>query len=1046
MKKQIFSVLLTLCMASSTMPATVFGAEEGSVAVTAEVSQQDDSAKDAKEAGSSEAKVETPAGDTAKEDTAKEDTAKENTTKEDTTKEDSVSGAEEDTPKEEKVTEEKSEEETPEDETKKEEAPESENTQKNETVQDADEQKQAEAAAQNADEKNAKDIAVQANEGEKDVESKTDLENALNDDNIHTINITGNIRYTDPLNTSKRIVVKNGSTFTWGAYQDTFNAPLEIESGATFAVSAFDFMSKAIMSGSVTNNGTINVTGRGECFWNATVTGTGSFGATTEDTYIRYGTVSTDKLTGSYRINILDDQSVYPTVALPTTMYVGDTITPTFTNIIGGVDLASVFTFKWQDGNSFERYDKAVSPKLTKAGTLKLNVSVKNPYAMKTSGNSSPGSLDATGTVTQKLLDIVYVDANNGDNNNLGDTKTSALKTVGKAIDHVAEGGTIILLSDCRSSAVIEKSVTIRSADGNKFTFNPSYIYVYKSVNFASVNFEGLTVSKAAGNIGNIAFNNCIGTVSSIADSIANVTVENSALGTTADGVLSAADTLTLNNSSFSGKFQTNNFVSNGNNTLNIVKNRPSRINGSITIADPITIQVNANDFTKGLKVLEIPEGTGDTVQDKVQLTEAQKQNGLYKLKGQKQYNGTYIIVSQRADAAGKIAVANEPFINQEVGEPYGNLWTAPNLYGKSAEWSGFSNTAEKKWMADDVPELTVVLRTESDMHFDSTFDPQKMSVHTWPDTTDWDYIPNDENKHSNVEILVKDGQGASVDGTTFTFTVRYPKVDRLDQTITVDTTARNAYCNDTLEAREVTAETELSYESSDPTVATVDPKTGAITALKPGTTQIIIRAAQSDLYKEAVSGYELIVDHAPVTAPTAITGLVYNGKAQKLVNPGSTAEGKMMYKVGDGEWSEEIPEATEAGEYTVSYKVVRAEGHGETDVQQLKVTITPAKKDDSKKDDSKDDTGNKSDGKDDTSDTNKTGDTNNTNQNSNTNTTSATNTNKTSGTQSTAVKNSTTVSAVKTGDTTDILGYIGAAVIALAAAAGIFFTRKKDR
>ena len=865
----------------------------------------------------------------------------------------------------------------------------------------------------------------------------------LNDDNIHTINITGNIMYTGSLTTSKRIVVKNGSTFTWSVYKGTFSVPLEIESGATFIVSS---SWQAIVSGAVTNNGTVNVTRSswGICLWNAVTSGSGMLGSSTADVvYVRYGCVPDTMLTGSYRINVLDDQSVYPTVALPTTMYVGDTITPTFTNIIGGVDLASVFTFKWQDGNSFERYDKAVSPKLTKAGTLKLSVSVKRPYAMQTSGNSLPGSLDAQGTVTQKLLNIVYVDANNGDNNNLGDTTTSALKTVGKAIDHVAEGGTIILLSDCSSSAVIEKSVTIRSADGNKFTFNPPYIYVYKSVNFASVNFEGLTVSKAAGNI---EFNNCTGTISSIADSIANVTVENSALGTTADGVLSAANTLTLNNSSFSGKFQTNNFVSTGNNTLNIVKNPPSRINGSITIADPITIQVNADDFTKGLKVLEIPEDTGDTVQDKVQLTEAQKQNGLYKLKGQKQYNGTYIIVSQRADAAGKIAVANEPFINQEVGEPYGNLSTAPNLYGKSAEWSGFSNTAEKKWMADDIPELTVVLKTGSDMHFDSTFDPQKMSVHTWPDTTDWDYIPNDENKHSNVEILVKDGQGASADGTTFTFTVRYPKVERLDQTITVDTTARNAYCNDALEAREATAKTELSYESSDPTVATVDPKTGAITALKPGTTQIIIRAAQSDLYKEAVSGYELIVDHAPVTAPTVITGLIYNGKAQKLVNPGSTAEGKMMYKVGDGEWSEEIPEATEAGEYTVSYKVVRAEGHGETDVQQLKVTIAPAKKDDSKKDDSKGNTGNKSDGKDDTSDTNKTGDTNNTNQNSNTNTTSATNTNKTSGTQSTAVKNSTTVSAVKTGDTTDILGYIGAAVIALAAAAGIFFTRKKDR
>lgn len=1041
MKKQVFSVLLTLCMASSTMPATVFGAEEGSVAVTAEVSQQDDSAKDDKESGSSEAKVETPVGDTAKEDTAKEDSAKENTTKED-----SVSGAEEDTPKEEKVTEEKSEEETPEDETKKEEAPESENTQKNETAQDADEQKQAEAAAQNADEKNAKDIAVQANKGEKDVTDKAELVAALNDDSIETINITGNIRYTGSLTTSKRIVVKNGSTFTWSVYKGTFSVPLEIESGATFIVSS---SWQAIVSGDVTNNGTVNVTRSswGICLWNAGTSGSGTLGSSTPDVvYVRYGCVPDTMLTGSYRINVLDDQRAYSTVALPTTMYVGDTITPTFTNIIGGVDLASVFTFKWQDRNSFDIYKNAVSPKLTKAGTLNLSVSVKEPYAMQTSGNNSPKGLNAQGTVTQKLLDTVYVDANNGNNNNLGDTTTSALKTVGEAIDHVAEGGTIILLSDCNSSAVIEKSVTIKSADGNKFTFNPSNIYVYKSVNFASVNFEGLTVSKAEKNIGIIAFNNCSGTISSIADSIANVTVENSALGTTADGVLSAADTLTLNNSSFSGKFQTNNFVSTGNNTLNIVKNRPSRINGSITIADPITIQVNADDFTKGLKVLEIPEGTGDTVQDKVQLTEAQKQNGLYKLKGQKQYNGTYIIVSQRADAAGKIAVANEPFINQEVGEPYGNLSTAPNLYGKSAEWSGFSNTAEKKWMADDIPELTVVLKTGSDMHFDSTFDPQKMSVHTWPDTTDWDYIPNDENKHSNVEILVKDGQGASADGTTFTFTVRYPKVERLDQTITVDTTARNAYCNDALEAREATAKTELSYESSDPTVATVDPKTGAITALKPGTTQIIIRAAQSDLYKEAVSGYELIVDHAPVTAPTVITGLIYNGKAQKLVNPGSTAEGKMMYKVGDGEWSEEIPEATEAGEYTVSYKVVRAEGHGETDVQQLKVTIAPAKKDDSKKDDSKGNTGNKSDGKDDTSDTNKTGDTNNTNQNSNTNTTSVTNTNKTSGTQSTAVKNSTTVSAVKTGDTTDILGYIGAAVIALAAAAGIFFTRKKDR
>ena len=80
------------------------------------------------------------------------------------------------------------------------------------------------------------------------------------------------------------------------------------------------------------------------------------------------------------------------------------------------------------------------------------------------------------------------------------------------------------------------------------------------------------------------------------------------------------------------------------------------------------------------------------------------------------------------------------------------------------------------------------------------------------------------------------------------------------------------------------------------------------------------------------------------MTAPTAVTDLEYNGKAQKLAAAGQTQEGKLMYKVNDGEWKEEVPTAVNAGTYTVYYKAVRGEGHGETEEQHFDVTISHTK------------------------------------------------------------------------------------------------------
>ena len=78
------------------------------------------------------------------------------------------------------------------------------------------------------------------------------------------------------------------------------------------------------------------------------------------------------------------------------------------------------------------------------------------------------------------------------------------------------------------------------------------------------------------------------------------------------------------------------------------------------------------------------------------------------------------------------------------------------------------------------------------------------------------------------------------------------------------------------------------------------------------------------------------------VTAPT-VNALTYNGTEQALVAAGKTTGGTMLYRLDDSEWSEQLPTAKNAGEYTVWYKV---QGNAEyANVAEQNVTVTVAKK-----------------------------------------------------------------------------------------------------
>ncbi len=75
--------------------------------------------------------------------------------------------------------------------------------------------------------------------------------------------------------------------------------------------------------------------------------------------------------------------------------------------------------------------------------------------------------------------------------------------------------------------------------------------------------------------------------------------------------------------------------------------------------------------------------------------------------------------------------------------------------------------------------------------------------------------------------------------------------------------------------------------------------------------------------------------------APAAAENLTYNGKAQALVTAGEAANGTVVYSLtADGEFTAEVPTASDAGKYTVYYKVSGNANYVGTEAESIEVTI----------------------------------------------------------------------------------------------------------
>lgn len=676
-------------------------------------------------------------------------------------------------------------------------------------------------------------VSVWAADSVAEVSTKEELNAALSNASVTEIHIIADMTYNDPLNAIK---------------------PVQVNEGVTLTISAYD----TTVSGTIVNNGTVKVTSKWVCLWKAQTAGTGKLIGGTDSwgdpsTYVDYGCVPETMLDGC-RINIVKDISQAVTAALPDTMQTGDTINVTFSNLIESVDPAKVFNFVWKDGSSFTIYDGQATPTLTKPGALKLSLTPKKPYVMCTS-NGTMGSLDAQGTVTQKMLDTIYVDQSNGNDSNLGDTAAQPVKSIDKALDKITDDGQIVLLSDYRGRIVFNKSVTVKCEDGNAFALtssSPNYVSDGVTVTLEKLNFSDSDFRRNTQGTGSLIFKNCTGSLSIGSGDISNITMENSQLS----GNISASNLLTMKSSTFSGQFHTEDFTAEGDCTINCKKNAPSLISGTVTAGTPVKL-VPFENAEAGDKLLEVPDSTAAT---SFALSDT---SGAYGVVFSQQYNGNYLCLAQRITSEnGKIAVGNEPKNKDTVYVP-ANVRLDGFVAGVSLDTAMWSGNTNGIWNAEETPELIVTLKADDFCFFDSSFSADAVQVYSWADMSSQPSF-EDTAKNNKVTCMVKQNQGASPDGKTYTFTIQYPKIERLEQVLEMETIDRTASCKEVLQPRHVSNPqgTTLSYESSNLEIASVDSATGVITVNKPGTVTITIHAAQTDIYAAAETSYQLVISH----------------------------------------------------------------------------------------------------------------------------------------------------------------------------------------
>ena len=96
-------------------------------------------------------------------------------------------------------------------------------------------------------------------------------------------------------------------------------------------------------------------------------------------------------------------------------------------------------------------------------------------------------------------------------------------------------------------------------------------------------------------------------------------------------------------------------------------------------------------------------------------------------------------------------------------------------------------------------------------------------------------------------------------------------------------------------------------------------------------------------LVTKTVEGKLTIEKKKPrVEPPKALQALVYNGRWQRLIQPGKTDSGALKYSLDKKDWTDNVPRIKDAGSYTVYYKSFGDENREDSEIGKLTVKIAP--------------------------------------------------------------------------------------------------------
>ena len=180
---------------------------------------------------------------------------------------------------------------------------------------------------------------------------------------------------------------------------------------------------------------------------------------------------------------------------------------------------------------------------------------------------------------------------------------------------------------------------------------------------------------------------------------------------------------------------------------------------------------------------------------------------------------------------------------------------------------------------------------------------------------------------HADATVTYK-LTGTAISGTGFTISKDDPKFNTGAATITADVKYAITWVDgdgNTLKTDMLAYGEMPAYTGETPTKA---PDADYVYTFS-GWSPAIAAATANATYQATFNA----VPYATITqAPAAIAGLVYDGNPHTLITAGSASGGTMQYKLNDGAWSASLPTATEAGLYTVYYKVVGDASHADRD------------------------------------------------------------------------------------------------------------------